>query len=58
MEDLMNDHLIKKEKGDIFEMKYKDIVIGEYTSSNLQTFKFLKQKNYKIINSNGKLSRN
>ena len=42
MEDLMNDHLIKKEKGDIFEMKYKDIAIWEYTSSNLQVFKIEK----------------
>ena len=38
----MNDNLIKKEKGDIFEMKYKDIAIGEYTNSNLQIFKIEK----------------
>ena len=42
MEDLMNYNLVKKEKGDIFEMKCKNISIGEYTSSNLQVFKIEK----------------
>ena len=40
MEDLMNDNLIKKEKTDIFEMKYIKILLLE--NIQVQAFKFLK----------------